>query len=165
MKINELQFNENLLRRSPSFAFNMHFTKEKLQELLHDKAFLESIYIASPDLYNECINWISDPDMMEQKKKKKLFTSLAKYYTRMSTRPTPFGLFSGCSLTKWNKIPQQPEEKIRFTRHTRLDMHYLCMLSEFIANLPIVKKRLTFFPNLSLYNLGETLRYVEYIYM
>jgi thiopeptide-type bacteriocin biosynthesis protein len=164
MKKDELYFHEKLIVRSPSLEFNMHFTKETMQEMLQNKSFLESIYIASPDLYNECCNWKRDPASMEDRKKKKLFTSLARYYARMSTRCTPFGLFSGCSITEWNK-PQQLEEQKKFTRHTRLDMHYLCMLSEFIAKMPGIKNRLNFFPNSSLYNLGDTLRYIEYEYV
>jgi len=79
MKKDELYFHEKLIVRSPSLAFNMHFTKETIQEMLQNKSFLESIYIASPDLFNECCNWNRDPASMEEKKKKKLFTSRLKF--------------------------------------------------------------------------------------
>lgn len=52
----------------------------------------ESILFASPNLYFA----IKD----EKGNKEKLLNSFIKYYIRMSTRPTPFGLFSGISFNE-----------------------------------------------------------------
>jgi thiopeptide-type bacteriocin biosynthesis protein len=158
-------FQDKFIVRSPSLPFNMEFTKETIFALLRDKAFLEAIYIASPDLYNECLNLMLYPDSKDEKKQRKLIVSLTKYYVRMSTRCTPFGLFSGCSLAEWSKTGQEIKVAKAFSRKTRLDMHFLCNLSEHVERMPEVKYSLVYFPNSSLYNPGDTFRYIEYEYI
>ncbi|KPK32921.1 MAG: hypothetical protein AMS24_02790 [Chlamydiae bacterium SM23_39] len=57
----------------------------------------ESILIASPSLYEGLAN----RHQSSNKRIKQLASSLLKYISRMSTRPTPFGLFSFVSMGKW----------------------------------------------------------------
>jgi len=131
---------------------------------MKDPAFLESIYVASPVLYADCCKWKKDTDSIKPSREKKLFVSLAKYYMRMSTRSTPFGLFSGCSLTEWeNELSPESGNSI-FSRSTRLDMHCICLITEWICRQPLIKTKLTYHPNSSLYPVGQTLRFTEYVY-
>ena len=158
-------FSKKLIVRSPSLSLDIDFSEDKLTQLLSNTFFLESIYIASPELHTECLKFINAPLTFELKKKKKLYSTLTKYYLRMTTRSTPFGLFSGCSITEWGKEEKVKNTKNKFKRNTRLDMHYICMLAEHILAIPEVKYYLTYFPNSSLYNIGENIRYVEYKYV
>ena len=83
----------------------------------------------------------------------------------MCSRSTPFGLFSGCGLTKWDEAGAGVcISRNNFFRRTRLDMHYLCALGQHLAAHPVVQPRLLFFPNNSYYPMGDELRYVEYRY-
>lgn len=119
-------------------------------KLLKDNLFLESLYSASPEFYNDVKRYnqgnISAKDLLKVK------MSVLKYYIRMCTRCTPFGLFAGCGIgkigEKSNIVPAQVSE---FKSSTRLDMDYLCALIKNIETQEPVKKQLKFFPNTSIY--------------
>lgn len=157
-------FNEHMIVRTPVLPLSEQRSEIDFSLLLNDDYFLEAIYLASPVLYDECIKW-REGLVINKKDIDKLTRSLSKYFLRMSSRCTPFGLFSGCAVVKWTKEggPVIMDSKKSF-RHTRLDMHYLCALARNIAQRPSVKEHLLFFPNSSIYTIGNEFRYVEYIY-
>ncbi|SFO73298.1 thiopeptide-type bacteriocin biosynthesis domain-containing protein [Chitinophaga sp. YR627] len=158
-------FDNRLVLRTPRFPLMQIPTNDQLPALLHDNAFLEAIYLASPVLYSECIKW-REGGITSKKDIDKLTRSLTKYVIRMSRRCTPFGLFSGCAVTEWSENPTAVTvSSTTFNRHTRLDMHYLCALSQQLANMPGVKEHLLYMPNSSVYTIGDELRYVEYLYV
>ena len=54
---------------------------------------------------------------MTKKDADRLASKLLMYQIRMSTRPTPFGLFAGCAAVSW---AEHTDLSIRqFLRHTR----------------------------------------------
>lgn len=125
--------------------------------------FEEAIKIASPELFRakEAASKEKTKDKTE-----KTEISLHKYFTRSSTRCTPFGLFAGCST-----VPiDEGETRIalpgidKYRRSTRLDMQYICALIKNIENNPEIRPLLRFYPNDSLYPMAGQLRYVEYHY-
>ncbi len=63
-----------------------------IQGWCRDQVIRESILVASKNLY-ETMNSFAEGKTI--KKKEQFLNSLYKYVIRMSTRPTPFGLFSG----------------------------------------------------------------------
>ena len=155
-------FDERLVLRTPRYPLTVLNNGMDVQKLLHDNAFLEAIYLASPVLYEACIKW-RDGHITGKKEIEKLSRSLFKYYIRMSSRCTPFGLFSGCSVVSWN--PEATAVTVQgMQRHTRLDMHYLCALAAQLAMLPGIHQKLLYYPNSSVYTIGDELRYVEYLY-
>src|SRR5688572_33246336 len=123
-------FDKRLVLRTCRYPVTESTRQIDLHVLLHDGAFMEAVYLASPVLYEECIKW-RDGHITAKKDIDKITRSLSKYYTRMSSRCTPFGLFSGCAVVNWNY--EQPTavtvSSASISRHTRLDMHYLCALS------------------------------------
>ncbi len=137
----------------------MHFTS-----LLSDKSMLEAIYLGSPVLYSEIEKYING-GVFSEKEEDRLKQSVVRYFSRMSTRCTPFGLFSACSL---GSIGDQTSvvfpEVESYQRHTRLDMNYLCALAQDIAQKEEMRSHLRYFPNTSIYEYGPQLRYVEYKY-
>lgn len=145
----------HLLKQSP-------LSKDKLKTLLTDPVLLESLFIASPELFEETIRWFYGNNT-EKKKEDKLIFSLLKYLSRMETRPTPFGLFAGCKV---GNISKKTEVKLtgikKYKRHTRLDMNFLCSLCQVLSRNHEIKKELQYFPNTSLYISGNKFRYVEY---
>ncbi len=160
----QFSFMDELVLRTPALPFVPLLEEAMIDELIGDGSFLEAVYLASPVLYAECIR-LQKGELTDAKEIKKIRISLAKYYERMYSRCTPFGLFSGCSLVKWSDTSSQvilPSKN--FLRSTRLDMHYLCALGQHLSSHPSIKERLLYFPNNSHYKMGDELRYIEYHY-
>lgn len=158
-------FHEKLILRSPRLPFIHYLNSDILNDLLQNKVFLEAIYLASPVLYDECIK-LKEGKLKTEKEVKKLTASLIKYYQRMFTRCTPFGLFSGCAIVNWD----DRETKVLYTendifRSTRLDMHFLCALAQKLALIPVIKNRIQYYPNSSIYKMADEAWYVEYKYV
>jgi len=156
-------FHPDLVLRTPRLPLPGELTAQTLPVLLSDPIFLESLYIASPVVYDECVKWMNGD--INAKKIDRLTATLTKYYLRSSSRCTPFGLFSGCSFVEWknNATPIILDENVE--RHIRLDMHYLCMLAQKIATAPGITELLTYYVNNSAYKIGDELRYVEYLFV
>ncbi|MBK1896145.1 lantibiotic dehydratase family protein [Chryseobacterium paridis] len=171
------KFFDNFIVRTPLFSNKNFLTKygsegfldNELKEICINPVFQEAIYLASPDLYLILIKWLSNKELQD-KDSQKLKDSLLKYYIRMSTRCTPFGLFSGVGLGQFDKeniecnsaIKQNNFIENAISRDTKLDMHFLTTLSKNIETELSVKDQLLFYPNNSIYIVGDKIRYVEY---
>ena len=163
----------SLILRSPLFPFNFieslisgrDTTEEQLREVCGNPVIREAIFLASPDLYTPMQEWLKG-ELKDPKKVERVRYSLTRYLIRMSTRPTPFGLFAGFSIGRWadeTRIELPPQSK--YSRHTRMDMNYLCALALDLAKHPVIKENIKFYTNSSIYPVGEQLRYVEYRYV
>lgn len=159
----------NFVFRTPAYPLDKYqqyisdLENGKDELLLSDDYFLESIYIASPILYNEIQKYKSGK--LPSKEKERLLSTMLRYLIRMSWRCTPFGLFSGCSLgvlSDENKVIMPLQQN--FNRHTRLDMNYLCALIFSVSQKDDIRSMLKYYPNTSLYLLGNQLRYIEYTF-
>lgn len=177
-------FFEEYIFRTPVFSYKKilkKFNKEgisdkELEEICKDPVFLEAIYLASPDFYGRTIKWLSGKKL-STKQYEKLRNTLLKYYTRMGTRCTPFGLFSMVGLGNFGEnntesLPlglsttKEISEKISlgYTRDTKLDMHFLIALSRHFLKISEIRDNLLFYPNNSIYQIGNRIRYIEYGY-
>ena len=155
------QFFDNYIVRTPILSFKKFekiFSNQKINheelEVFTDGLFREAIYLASLSLFDETKNKISEKSKV----------SLLKYYNRASTRYTPFGLFAGVSLSKFDKEDHFPKsfsenEKLR---DTKLDMHFLVELSKNLNSIPHIKNNILYFPNNSIYKIGTKIRFIEY---
>jgi len=158
-------FHKNLVLRTPRLPLFRHLDEQTIIAQLDNEIFLEAVYLASPVLYDECLKW-KNGHVKGEKERQKLLRSLMKYFTRMSSRCTPFGLFSGCNVVQWQPEPTAITVSSATTRrHTRLDMHYLCALAQRLAVLPGIREHLLYYPNSSIYTIGDEMRYVEYRYV
>jgi lantibiotic biosynthesis protein len=156
-------FHPKLIVRTPSLPFSDDISEEFLKQYLDNPAFAEAVYLASPILFREAILW-KENKITDPKKLQKIPLSLSKYYSRMCSRCTPFGLFAGCGVVEWgdetNLVLAENTE-----RNTRLDMHYAGALAQRLAEIPAVRMSLKYYPNSSVYQVGEDIRYVEYKYV
>jgi hypothetical protein len=155
----------NYILRVPYLSYNevSNLDVNKVIDLCKTKDVSEAIYLASPDLYNEMKKLLENGKVENEDK---LIHSLLKYLLRMGTRCTPFGLFSGCSLGEIDEYSLiSLEERSNYKRVTRLDMNYLCSLSQTLENNQDIRRQLLFYPNNSLYKIGDEIRYVEYKYI
>src|SRR6185312_17242716 len=82
---------------------------DDIQRHLNNRYFKAAIYISSP-LFFACLEQkeFMFADLSEKEK-----LTLKKYLNRFSFRPTPFGLFAGVSLIRWDN---QTHLKVRTTR-------------------------------------------------
>ncbi|MEL7004809.1 MAG: lantibiotic dehydratase, partial [Bacteroidota bacterium] len=88
-----------------------------------------------------------------------------KYWSRMCTRTTPFGLFAASGVAEWSSDENQKSEILfsesKFNRRTRLDMHFLCQLANMMEDDPEIQCHLKYFPNSSIYIIGDDYRFLE----
>jgi thiopeptide-type bacteriocin biosynthesis protein len=141
------------------FTFRVTAIRERVKSLVTAPDILEALFIASPVLVERLPVWLRDP---LGKRGQKVERSLIKYLARMSTRPTPFGLFSGCTTGRMaddTVLALEPRARVR--RHSRLDMDYLFALTEAINRDPRYRGELRFQPNDTLVQFGDRYRYVE----
>ena len=129
---------------------------EDLRETFSDPLIKEAIYLASPVLYQEIKKWAENKNIDD-----KIKTSFIKYLSRMSSRPTPFGLFSGCSLGVFGTDNRIERINSLNKRYTRLDMDLTGVLVKHIENVKVIKEQLLFYSNNSIYKIGELIRFVE----
>jgi thiopeptide-type bacteriocin biosynthesis protein len=156
-------FTPQLILRTPARPFTLAIDEASIAAALADAAFSEALYLASPALHEECARW-QRGELTDARKLARLQSTLVRYYTRSSTRSTPFGLFAGCAVVAWGPASAIRLVPGRHRRHTRLDMHYLCALGQQLAEHPSLQLHLRCYPNTSLHQRGPELRYVEQQY-
>jgi len=171
------QFFEEYVVRTPLFSCSDFLEKingntltdKELKEICNDPIFQEAIYLASPYLYEELVQWLISEERNSLQPNEKLKNTILKYYSRMSTRCTPFGLFSGVGLGKFrdeifilaaNRL--DTSTPLSVTRDTKLDMHFLVSLAKHFDANPFIRSKIQHFPNNSIYKIRDKIRYVEY---
>lgn len=154
-------FSSKFIIRTPTNSFDelKSFYSYDIETLLCQLTIIDAIRIASLDLYENLLRY----SRLKDKEKERVKNSLIRYINRMSTRCTPFGLFAGCSIGSIDDYTDINLSK-KIIRHTRLDMDYLCTLSQFLSEIPDIKYKLKYFPNTSLYRVGSEYRYIEYFF-
>lgn len=133
---------------------------------IHEDAMEEAIYLSSPVLQRELKKTNSKSDVSE-KEKRKQDISVYKYQSRASHRCTPFGLYAGLGIVKFglkNEIIIDDDLYKSLSRNTKLDMHVVCGLSRMIENDKELRPFIKYFKNSSLYRVGDTYRYIEFLY-
>jgi hypothetical protein len=163
-------FSEFVLR-TPLFPLSNYlellenYSLEKAFSLYNTPIIKEAINLASPELVSGLDKWVSGTSTLSNDKKKAFELTFLKYMARISSRCTPFGLFAGCSVgnldTETNIILDAENNHSRFTQ---FDMHYWVSLLQDIAKRKEIAVYLKFFPNSSVYEVGEFYRFVEYKY-
>jgi thiopeptide-type bacteriocin biosynthesis protein len=133
--------------------------RARLAEIVAEPGFREAIFVASPSLEAAIESWRKDPD---SERGQRAEHALVAYLMRAATRPTPFGLFAGCTTGTIGartglRLPGQDG----FRRYTRLDMDYLWALAKAIEADPGLRADLRYWPNSSRYEVGDRLMYAE----
>ena len=158
---NQYQFNPELILRTPFKAYRDPSDLSALEDISQKKDIKEALFLSSPDLVKQIDAWLlAHPS---KGLGDKLKNAIYKYLVRMHSRCTPFGLMATCALVKWDKDTNITLRNERdFWRSTRLDMHYWGELLKRISNLPQLQDHLFYYPNSSVYQISDKLRYVEY---
>ena len=133
--------------------------RERLRQIVARPEVREALFVASPSLDESLDAWMRQPS---SERGQKVERTLVRYFTRMCSRPTPFGLFAGCSVgTVADRTRLQIDPRTAYERHTRLDMDFLTALTQALGREAAAREAFAFFPNSSLYQAAGRLRYVE----
>ncbi|KFF16536.1 lantibiotic dehydratase family protein [Flavobacterium hydatis] len=168
----KVQYFTQYVLRTPLFPISFYlnlienYSQEALLKELENPLVREAIRIASPELVSTLNKWVKEPSNLSSKKEIDLEIAVLKYLARMSTRCTPFGLFAGCTIgeinSETNITLKSPASFIRFTQ---FDMQFWLEMMQELEKRKEVVHHLKYYPNTSIYALGDFYRYVEYKYV
>ena len=164
------QFFDEFIVRTPLLSYKEflnNFTEntndENIHKLLNDDTFREAIYLASQFLMLEIEKSLSQKDFSQIPGKLK--NTILKYTSRINTRSTPFGLFASVGIGHFSSIEtdnRNLQSSKTYMRDTKIDMHFLVNLAHHFSETPEIRKHIKFFPNNSIYTVGNKIRFVEY---
>lgn len=153
--------------RSPLFSlesirklYSKEVSEEIVKQLCRNNTFSSALYLASPSLYSEMQKWLQG-QLPSTRENRKMMLGIMRYYSRMCTRCTPFGLFAGVSVGSEWKNNTEISSNCQSSIYGRLDMNYLCSLSKDLSKIPVIKSTILYYSNDTLYVVGERIRYVE----
>lgn len=153
-----------LLSINELFALNSKMTESPdalwctLKTIFRHPLLNEAIYLASPDLH-EALEKLTNENKGDIHK---MSITLYKYLSRMSTRCTPYGLFAGCSTGCIGEQTAIDYDKSVLSKQARLDMLYICDLTEAALTNNDIRENSRYIANSSIYLIGDTYRYIEY---
>lgn len=136
-----------------------------LLELMNNIEIAKAIKTASPSLYNAAVKYKKEDTIKEGTKNKKLSISIYKYLSRMSSRSTPFGLFSGLNVLNISEKTNIEVESQQNIGVTRIDTQFLYNLSEEITEKnPDLVLKAPLYLNDTIYKVQRgRYRYIEYV--
>lgn len=134
--------------------------RETLRGLARRETVREAVALASPDLASRLDAWLAGT--LDEAAARGVERSLVKYFSRMSSRCTPFGLFAGVSLGAWgaaSRLSVGPWQASR--KAVRLDWGVLEALVDRLEQAPEVRAMVRYHANTSLHACGGWHRYLE----
>ena len=141
---------------------DVQLLRGRLRSILDRPEVLHALFVASPSLQSGIDHWRLNPD---SKKGIQAERALTRYFERMSTRPTPFGLFSGTTVGRVDSQDDRFRLALQRLQNyrtcTRLDFDYLFALTSELRRDPALSMEMTYRPNSSLYRASEAWHYVE----
>lgn len=153
---------DTLVIRNPAFTINKCLgedTNALIEKHMEDMYFRNSILLASSDFYNQLVRY-TNGEIKLDKTKQKIERSFLKYLTRMSTRCTPFGLFSTLSTTQLDENGKAPVACNAIQQSIRLDMSVLESMASLLATE--FQDHLLYSVNSSLYTRAESYKFVKF---
>lgn len=132
---------------------------ESLRAHLRDPVVREALFVASPSLFAELPGWLEDPLGPRHEKTRR---ALVRYWVRMTSRCTPFGLFAGCSVgTLGERTELRLQPRASYRRAVRLDFGQAMRIVRQAAADNACRARMRFQPSSGHWRVGDRLRYAE----
>ncbi|MEM6994414.1 MAG: lantibiotic dehydratase [Myxococcota bacterium] len=131
--------------------------RQRLRRWLSDPVVQEALYLAAPGLLQSVGAWRRDPD---SKSGRAIERTLVRYLARMSTRCTPFGLFSGLTV---GTLASQTRASLGSERRrfVVLDAELLSAVARNAASDRASWARTRLFTNSTVNETGAALRFVR----
>lgn len=138
---------------SAQWLRSAQYTERLLQEYARSPQIERALAVASPSLL-EGLQSLQQ-DQVNAKRRKKVLSGVLRYLVRMSTRPTPFGLFSGVALGFFTEsTAAMLEVPALGHQRTRPDMHWLLMVLKHLEEHPALREQLSVWTNQQAYLAG-----------
>lgn len=146
---------ESFIFRAPVFPVNL-----SLEQIFSSDIFQESIYLASPELF-DAINF--QPGLKFDDLITKHRQTIIKYILRAKSRCTPYGTFAGCGIGKIGDLTSiRLKQNKDFQVHTTLDTNLIAGLID-KALTEMQQEKLLFYSNDTIFLADENdYKYVEY---
>jgi len=129
-----------------------------LQAWVRDPLVQAAIYLASPSLSERLGEWLHQPSDAAFDG---LRPALFRYFVRMTSRATPFGLFASISLGRVGSRIFEIGPRTALRRRTWLDLGYVYPLVAQAVASREVRMALSYVPNSTLMRTDDGWRYVE----
>lgn len=126
--------------------------RRALSGLLDDRATREALAVASATLVSDLEVWREAP---ESEHGQRIEAALVRYLSRMTTRPTPFGLFAGVGFGQLGKGVTLEVRGVR--RRAVLNTIGAAAIARWSVEQPELQGRLRYLPNPSLAEVGGRL--------
>ena len=157
----KVRFFKTVVVRTPAFGVQTLDTLDILDAIRNNQAFIEALCVANPEIYGLCISLLNG-EITDPGKKSAITVALTNYYLRMSTNPTPFGLFAKLGTVSWaDGLSDLPHSRV--IAKTRLDMSALHALLSYLHRDSIFMAAFKYFPNNTIYVFDGQYRYIEKI--
>ncbi|CAI8739525.1 lantibiotic dehydratase [Chryseobacterium sp. IT-36CA2] len=156
MKYNDIEKLNFYLLRTP---FLPQKNIDQWEEDIHTESFRNTIYLSSPDLYEQLIHW--DEQKLSKEKVDKIKKSLLKYWLRTHFRTIPFGTNAGVSMGEWSDSTHITLDKDQDKIFARLDMQLLHDITVKLEENMQVRKVCKFYTNNTIYSTKNKYRYIE----
>ncbi|MFD2033390.1 lantibiotic dehydratase [Belliella marina] len=140
--------------RRPLFSYNSFLKGNWKDFVLNDMRFEEAIFWVSPDLHRELLKLKEGAIKWEQAEK--LQETFYKYFIRMSSRSTPFGICAGFSVDKLGEQSTIEEKRI-----ITPDLGFLSKLNKSILRKQELLECLDFYKNPSIYRISDSYRFYD----
>lgn len=151
--------------RTPSLPFQDINILEKIALSIFDGKITpfirEAIFVASAPLHQELTKLIESQNTNSAPKKSdKVLEAFFKYLVRMSSRSTPFGLFSSCSVGKIDeKTSLIVDAALR--RKTQIDTSVLFNFYNELNSRNDIRENTKYYSNNTIYQIGNKYRYID----
>ncbi|WP_288436423.1 lantibiotic dehydratase [uncultured Chryseobacterium sp.] len=156
MKYNDIEKLSFYLLRTPLLPQK---SIDQWEEDIHTESFRNTIYLSSPDLYEQLINW--EEKKLSGEKADKIKKSLLKYWLRTHFRTIPFGTNAGISKGEWSDRTEIILDKDQDKIFARLDMQLLHDITVKLEENMQVRKVCHFYTNNTIYSTKNKYRYIE----
>ncbi|WP_412851001.1 lantibiotic dehydratase [Chryseobacterium sp. PMSZPI] len=166
-----LKSTDFFLLRMPSFSVN-HLAELNsyiqqgdllsVKKMFKDELFLKAVYLSSRYFYTVAVQWLQNENISFNTEDKVLLT-LYKYYSRICSRATPYGLFAGFSSGNISsEITQIKFKEDYLDPKIRIDLLALRKIKDSIIHHDDNARKILYFPNNTIYNLNNIIRYIEW---
>lgn len=133
--------------------------RKRLLRIVSRPEVREALFIASPDLVRSIDAWAQNPETPTSRRTER---AVARYFARMTGRPTPFGLFAGFTVgTTGPHTALQIAARERQQRTTSIDPEILLRFRDTLRQNREIGEGTCFRPNSTAHLTPNHIKYVE----